>query len=367
MRNLIAAIILFAVWQMTGQVVAQIADLDREVKIQADDELKEVVLEKKKIDDKLAALEKAVQDVRKDLETYSKSLYVLKQKEIMVRKLAEAVPSLPKDLDNLEAARERTVQSGGVVKITKGELTKASNGLKEEDVATITSMIRALLKEESGESAAAARAVEPPSDVQRGASQALVPRMPVEDTFWFAPRVQRITESQDLDQLLRSECDYNNANGEFLAPVGLEATECPARRTRFDAPAHFPMPRFGQSGQLFKEEGAMIYEGMQFVSYDTGRYRIRFVVGTPGMAVALRLRLVLYDANKGREVTLTLPMISLVAQDTIKETDKGRPREILYLVQANGYLPALKHNLHCYSLVRREGTARFGFGLSELP
>ncbi len=74
----------------------------------------------------------------------------------------------------------------------------------------------------------------------------------------------------------------------------------------------------------------------------------------------LRLQLTLRDRARDRENTLTLPAISIP-----RRANLGSAKEALYLVQVNGHLPVLKNQLASVDVLRRSGTARFGFGLTE--
>jgi len=126
----------------------------------------------------------------------------------------------------------------------------------------------------------------------------------------------------------------------------------------FDRPAHFPLPQFCNSGDCRIDEiGLVIYEGMRFVSYGDGRYRVRFVASAPAVPVVLRLQFHVGDCRQCCDVTL--PPIRL------PEKKPQKVEESEYLVEHEGYLP--KRLSAALTHAERWGTARFGYGAIDGP
>jgi hypothetical protein len=155
------------------------------------------------------------------------------------------------------------------------------------------------------------------------------------DPFVATPLIQKIEAAQNTGDWVTLGLDY-----------------------RFDAPAHFAIPTYGLSGELLDKEGAVIYEGMRLAVNADGRYLVRFVVGTPPVPVTFRLQLHLFDARERHMHTLTLPPFTIPKQE-----DRRHTAQAVQVVHHEGYLPVLKCAYRDICVVRRQGTARFGFGV----
>jgi hypothetical protein len=103
--------------------------------------------------------------------------------------------------------------------------------------------------------------------------------------------------------------------------------------------------------------GALIYEGMRFSCNPNGDYLVDFVVRAPAMPTTLHLRLLLQKDAQAWQ-TVTLPPIELKAEGV--RTEDYKPA--IYRVRQAGYSAALDQDEGPYHAIRREGSARFGFG-----
>ena len=164
----------------------------------------------------------------------------------------------------------------------------------------------------------------------------------------------------------------------------LEEENGDARVFDFAAPARFTIPRFGEQGEEFEDEGALIYEGMRFVWAPNGLYEVRFVVSTPAMPVTLRLQFHVPCAIEGGH-SITLPPIELPPYVNPRGRFESASWQVRHLGYSNSLLrredtPVVNHpldrileaqrtaaNSHLPHLndglpgaVRRTGTARFG-------
>lgn len=131
----------------------------------------------------------------------------------------------------------------------------------------------------------------------------------------------------------------------------------------FTSAAHFPVRDFGARGEVIGREGAVIYEGMRFSHNDQGRYEVSFLVGTPAAPTTLRLRLLVKVREKdGSAVwqTLTLPPIRI----GLDQDAGGKHQPAVWRICHQGYSAMLACNPGRIIIIRREGTARFGFGAS---
>lgn len=139
---------------------------------------------------------------------------------------------------------------------------------------------------------------------------------------------------------------------------------------RFVQPARFPLPAFGFNGECVEEPGAIVYEGMRLAIRPDGRYQVRFTVGTPAMPVTMQLQFELVDECTGTPYTLTLPPIAIPPEAQPTTTTIGNPVQPVaanvQTIHHEGYFAALdtcfvsKH----LQVMRRTGTARFGFGIN---
>jgi hypothetical protein len=130
-----------------------------------------------------------------------------------------------------------------------------------------------------------------------------------------------------------------------------------AENFRFLAPAHFPVPGFGARGEVVDRMGALIYEGMRFSCDPNGDYQLEFVARAPALPTTLHLRFLLEkDGHAWR--TVTLPPIELRPEGARSMDYKPA----IYRVSQCGYSAALDQDEGPYHSIRREGSARFGFG-----
>jgi hypothetical protein len=171
------------------------------------------------------------------------------------------------------------------------------------------------------------------------------------DAMTFLPVPRRLTHANELGSVASTEDDpIQESNW--------------AVDYRFLSTAHFPRRQFGMRGEVYDDEGAVIYEGMRFSANDDGRYRVSFVVGTPAVPTTLRLRFLLHVRDLDghcRWHTVTLPPIQVQPE----QDSRRRHQPGIWQIRHCGYSPSIA-SAGQYSIaeIRREGTARFGFGLS---
>jgi len=189
----------------------------------------------------------------------------------------------------------------------------------------------------------------------------------VVDAFWRRPYISPIEHAEVLEDFeefpatepdAKGEKDDKSKSPDSPGSASLQRYQCDHR---FDDPAVFPLTSFNRFAPPVHEEGAVIYEGMRFAVREDGRYQVRFLIGTPAMPVTLRLQVVL-RAGDGSQYTVTLPPITIPSHDPDAEIVQ-QVHENIQLVHHEGYLPAIQGLGGNLAVVRREGTARFGFGV----
>lgn len=197
--------------------------------------------------------------------------------------------------------------------------------------------------------------------------------------FWDAPQVFRVralagqgyvgrkSSSKEADaekeksDLPRFATLKERADNEQLATC----------HKRFDDAASFPQVRFGEGGECIETPGAIIYEGMQLLIVEDGRYELAFNASTPRVPVTMRLTLCVDVTLKGEKKTikLTIPAIALTPNYRSDDEDSG-----LYMARSNNYQENwhVRHVGYSETLARdllaggeithysRTGTARFG-------
>ena len=132
------------------------------------------------------------------------------------------------------------------------------------------------------------------------------------------------------------------------------------RAYRFHDAAHFPIREFGQRGEALDREGAVIFEEMEFLTYKNGRYQMNCLARTPAMPTTLRFRFLI---KTGVEQTSPWQTITLPPIEIEPEQDSSRnARPTLSRIQHGGYSSVIDSANGAVVKIRREGTARFGFG-----
>lgn len=129
----------------------------------------------------------------------------------------------------------------------------------------------------------------------------------------------------------------------------------------FSEPADFPLPRFDSCGQEFDGDGATIPEGMSFAATPDGDYEVDFVVNSPAMLVALRMRLEVYYKDGNPPVLINLPPLVIPPY----KNDSGEFEAASYRVRQRGHSAAIAKRTRDgkpreWQTVKRAGTARFG-------
>lgn len=143
------------------------------------------------------------------------------------------------------------------------------------------------------------------------------------------------------------------------------AVQGPPSPFYFASTAHFPMRKFGGQGETLERDGAVIYEDMKFSFDRDGNYNVRFTIGTPAVPTTIQLRFLVQAGQGAPWYTITLEPISF----SPNKLADGRYEAAVFrnhVVQGNSEILR-----RCYgemgqdATIRREGTARFGFGLSQ--
>jgi hypothetical protein len=214
-------------------------------------------------------------------------------------------------------------------------------------------------------------AVAGPTDQKRpGESPTTQRDYPSRDPFAFQPHVT-VVPLPPAERVSDGSIGQRNSDlGIELAQDRLVAREGKSVRTyHFDLPARFPVTKFGPMCCAFEGEGAVIHEGMRFLSRQDGRYEVRFNVTAPSMPVVIRLQLVLYEKDGHVPRTLTLPPIVLKPSGltTFPEDLEAWVDPTSYIVSVTGYSQVV-NEVHqpdntSFLLVKRIGTARFGSGV----
>ncbi len=134
----------------------------------------------------------------------------------------------------------------------------------------------------------------------------------------------------------------------------------------FASAAHFPMRQFGPNGEVVDCEGAVIYEDMEFSFDRDGNYKVRFTIGTPAMPTTIRLRFLIQPQSEGPWYTVTLDPIKF--PPTVGKTDDVKA-QVTHDHIERGRSEILRRfygQMGSDATIRREGNARFGYGLSGL-
>lgn len=136
---------------------------------------------------------------------------------------------------------------------------------------------------------------------------------------------------------------------------------------RFDQAARFPLPEYGATGGPVGNSGVVIYEGMRLAIQPNGRYQVRFTVATPAMPVTMNLQFVLLRQSTGEEIRLTLPAILVPSRKNSLSSLSREPAPQVFAgletIVHDGYLPAFAINNEQWIVIKRQGTARFGYGV----
>jgi len=182
------------------------------------------------------------------------------------------------------------------------------------------------------------------------------------DSFFRQPLVTNIPPAECLDDFALFASRDSNDSTRFLDDGFI-------LDYRFDHPARFPLPAWGLNGEYLERPGVLIYEGMRLVIRPDGRYQVRFTIGTPAMPVTLQIQFDLADQCTGQAYTLTLPPITIPPESKpAAATGEQAPKaacENLQTIHHEGYLPILDGYPQSESVhvMRRTGTARFGYGV----
>jgi hypothetical protein len=115
-----------------------------------------------------------------------------------------------------------------------------------------------------------------------------------------------------------------------------EVIVCPGWVKEFHQAAHFPVPRFDQTGAPMLGDGLLIYEGMRLVvDPATGIYEVSFTATVPNMPATLRLQLVFERCpDDPTPYRLTLPPVRLEPKPDAR---LGDPAAYTFHVAHRGY------------------------------
>ena len=162
-----------------------------------------------------------------------------------------------------------------------------------------------------------------------------------------------------------------------------DAIDRPASPIHFVSAAHFPRREFSSDGQVFEQEGLIIYEGMKFEFDRKGNYNVSFRSSLPHVPVVLQLQFLLQPAPGAAWYTITLPPITIRPRDgqgmethnrlksDRKEGSHGAESCCgdVHQCSCEGYSEILKlcyAQLSQHTQIRRIGVARFGYGSDSL-
>jgi len=186
------------------------------------------------------------------------------------------------------------------------------------------------------------------SGCSSGPKVAAVSRAAREDAFASMPQVTPIPEAA---QRVLSGHEDETPDGES-SPY--------TRHFRLLPAAHFPLHDLGPEGQSFDREGAVIYEDMRFSWKPGGNYRVSFVLQTPHLPTTLRLRLLVRASDDSIWHSVTLPPIRVQPETTAG----SHAKPLVWRVEHQGYSATIDRMGDQVTAIRREGTARFGYGAS---
>jgi len=161
------------------------------------------------------------------------------------------------------------------------------------------------------------------------------------------------------------EADASQANIHFM-----EALVPPPSPFYFASAAYFPIRDFGLRGEVIDRQGAIIHEDMKFSFDHNGNYRLEFALSTPAVPVTIRLQLLVQPATGAPWYTITLPPMQFrpeEARSGLADKQDCNPEDCT--MQYNRFCSGRSEILRrCYTqmgtsaTIRREGTARFGYG-----
>jgi len=148
------------------------------------------------------------------------------------------------------------------------------------------------------------------------------------------------------------------------------ATHAPPSPFYFASAAYFPIRNFGLRGEVIDSERAVIYEDMRFSFDREGNYALEFALSTPAVPATIRMQLLVQPSTGAPWYTITLPPMRFKPE--LGERSAGcsqstdpKQCEVLYNHKCSGRSEILRR---CYpqmagdATIRREATARFGYG-----
>ncbi|MFN0054900.1 MAG: hypothetical protein ACKV0T_22240 [Planctomycetales bacterium] len=193
-----------------------------------------------------------------------------------------------------------------------------------------------------------------------GAPAASNPDKPVVEAAPAPPQTDAPAASRSESQSASEESAANDASDprDLDDDQTQQALKCKcskeARQFFIASAAHFPLPVFGRDAQRYDQEGAVLYENMEVMLCNDGRYEVYCRVSTP-MTTQVRMQLLL-QLDDATWVTLTLPTQTINLDANAGRDEQTRKRKIAI----KGYAPSLLGRANDVRDVRRRGTARFG-------
>ncbi len=147
------------------------------------------------------------------------------------------------------------------------------------------------------------------------------------------------------------------------------STHTPPSPFYFASAAYFPVRDFGFHGEVLDREGAVIHEDMKFSFDREGRYALEFAISTPAVPATVRMQLLIQPSSGAPWYTITLPPMQFKPEVGERHATGGESDEkecvVVYNHKCSGRSEILRR---CYpqmagdATIRREGTARFGYG-----
>ena len=185
--------------------------------------------------------------------------------------------------------------------------------------------------------------------------------------------------SNESDYLLPPGSKWSNRTPERIERA--QTVHGPASPFFFASAAHFPMPGYGLRGDRLDQKGLVIYEDMEFRFNRNGDYEVHFRTAPPAVPTVVELQFHIQSRPGAAWYTVTLAPLELrpsnsgsgeqTCQSSGNCTD-ARDRECCDEVGkrvCRGHSEILRRyyaEMGPHTVIRRTGTARFGYGLDIL-
>jgi hypothetical protein len=233
----------------------------------------------------------------------------------------------------------------------------AAECIKADDAACAA---REKAKAADENAASAGRFFQLEEDLRTAKDQAELHNFQVQQTIEQAGIADAVADQEE--SAADARIDHSVAQDRFARAQAVQSAPSPFY---FASSAHFPMRQFGPQGEVIDGEGAVIYEDMKFSFDKEGYYDVLFTIGTPAVPTTIRLRFLVQPHRGGPWYTITLDPIEFLPAGSRNDAKAKVTHD--YVVRGRSEILR-----RCYgemghdATIRREGTARFGYGLSGL-